>query len=343
MSRVSVITPTYNRAHVIGDAIASVRRQTYQDFEHIIVDDGSTDRTTEIVGACAEDDERIEYIRLNENRGHAAAQNIGLDAASGEFVTILDSDDTWMPHRLERAIEAIEDGDEEVGGVCHRFLAEYRNSSRVHPVATGRIDFQQLAERNVIAGMSNTLFRSDVFDAVGGFDESMASTVDYEFQLRALDHAPIIGLEEVLSVHRKDVSGVQDCPARKRQGLISVLSKHHHRLSDRNVADRLVRIGRACLRLDRTEEARKCFERATTICPASYRAELSRTIGVRYLEHGKKRRARRYLMRSLRGNPTDVKILGSVAASLVPLEGEVSVREFRKWQNRLQSPRPVAG
>ena len=100
--RVSVIIPTYNRAKLLDRAIQSVLNQTYQDFELILVDDGSTDNTREVVSGFADD--RIRYIRLNEGTGGCAApRNLALGVAQGEYIAILDDDDFWVDEDKLRA------------------------------------------------------------------------------------------------------------------------------------------------------------------------------------------------------------------------------------------------
>lgn len=96
---VSVVIPTYNRAHLVGRAIQSVLNQTYQDFEIIVVDDGSTDNTEEVVKSF--NDPRIRYIRHDQNRGGSAARNTGIKMARGEYIAFQDSDDEWLPEKLE--------------------------------------------------------------------------------------------------------------------------------------------------------------------------------------------------------------------------------------------------
>jgi glycosyltransferase involved in cell wall biosynthesis len=109
---VSVITPTYNRATVLGRSIESVLNQTYTDFEFIIVDDHSTDNTEELVRSFK--DPRIRFVRHTENRGASAARNSGIGIARGEYVAFQDSDTEWLPRKLERQIALFEqdrDGD----------------------------------------------------------------------------------------------------------------------------------------------------------------------------------------------------------------------------------------
>lgn len=95
----SIITPTYNRESFLEEMIASVAAQTFQDHEHIIVDDGSTDGTEELVKRLMETHPKIVYIK-QENKGRSVARNVGIEAAKGEYVCFLDSDDRWNNHYL---------------------------------------------------------------------------------------------------------------------------------------------------------------------------------------------------------------------------------------------------
>src|SRR5262249_53633735 len=100
MSLVSVILPTYNRRETIRAAIASVQRQTFVDWELIVVDDGSTDDTVELIQGC---DPRLVLVR-QENRGVNDARNTALLRARGRYIAFLDSDDEWLPHHLELSV-----------------------------------------------------------------------------------------------------------------------------------------------------------------------------------------------------------------------------------------------
>ena len=98
--QVSVVIPTYNRASVLGRAITSVLNQTFHDLECIIVDDGSTDQTTQVVAGF--EDPRLRLLRLPVNRGVGHARNVGIQSARGELIAFLDSDDEWLSQKLER-------------------------------------------------------------------------------------------------------------------------------------------------------------------------------------------------------------------------------------------------
>jgi glycosyltransferase involved in cell wall biosynthesis len=100
--QVSVVIPTYNRATVLGRAVTSVLNQTFSDLECVVVDDGSTDQTVALVEGFQ--DPRLRLIRLPVNRGVGHARNVGIQAASGELIAFLDSDDEWLPGKLERQV-----------------------------------------------------------------------------------------------------------------------------------------------------------------------------------------------------------------------------------------------
>lgn len=119
---VSVIIPTYNRAHLVGRAIQSVLNQTYKDFELIIVDDGSTDNTEDIIKKYQKKDERIKYIRRKKNKGGSVARNTGINAAIGEYIAFLDSDDEWLTEKLERQMKVFKSTSSEVGVVYSGFF-----------------------------------------------------------------------------------------------------------------------------------------------------------------------------------------------------------------------------
>jgi glycosyltransferase involved in cell wall biosynthesis len=104
---VSVIIPSYNWAHITAHAIGSVREQTLQDWELVIVDDGSADDLAGALAPIIKVDERIRFVRHACNRGVSAARNTGIEAARGRFIAFLDSDDAWMPSKLERQTAAV--------------------------------------------------------------------------------------------------------------------------------------------------------------------------------------------------------------------------------------------
>lgn len=104
---VSIITPTFNSAKYIAETIKSVQNQTYQDWEWIIIDDGSFDETEIIVNSLKEKDNRIQFYKLEKNSGPAIARNTGIEKAKGNYMTFLDADDIWFPNFIENSIATI--------------------------------------------------------------------------------------------------------------------------------------------------------------------------------------------------------------------------------------------
>lgn len=116
---VSIILPTYNRANQVGKAIESVLAQTYEDFELIVVDDGSTDETEKVVTSYK--DCRIRYHRMPENGGQSRARNCGMKLARYDYLAFEDSDDLWRPGKLKAQMEAMRNAGANVGMVYHKF------------------------------------------------------------------------------------------------------------------------------------------------------------------------------------------------------------------------------
>jgi glycosyltransferase involved in cell wall biosynthesis len=128
----SIITPTYNRASFLEEMIASVTAQSFQNFEHIIVDDGSTDETEELVNGLIEKHPKIVYIK-QDNKGRSVARNVGIEHAKGEYVCFLDSDDVWLPEHLQTLEAAILS--QEIPAMFHTGLIWfYENGTTEHLV-----------------------------------------------------------------------------------------------------------------------------------------------------------------------------------------------------------------
>jgi len=105
MPLVSIVTPVYNAARWLPETLASVRAQTFTDWEHLLVDDGSTDDSAAMIALAAARDPRIRLLRTPQNSGPSAARNRALDAAQGRFIALLDADDLWLSEKLARSVE----------------------------------------------------------------------------------------------------------------------------------------------------------------------------------------------------------------------------------------------
>jgi len=184
---VSIVLPTYNRGALIGRAIRSVLDQTYQDFELIVVDDGSTDATAEEVGRVG--DRRVRYIRLAENRGAGAARNVGIRDAAARFIAFQDSDDEWARVKLEHHMRVFERAAPTVGVVysdMHRIwrdgITHYHRSPTVVPGVL--IDPHTRTYQVYKLGIQSTVIRREWLARCGGFDEMLPALEDLELFLR---------------------------------------------------------------------------------------------------------------------------------------------------------------
>jgi len=182
---VSIIVPTYNRSAFIGEAINSVLQQTFSDFELIVIDDGSTDSTGEIVDAFK--DERLVFIQ-QENAGRSAARNRALATARGKYIAFLDSDDTYLRDKLERQVNFME-AHPEIGMIytSAKCIDAEGNILKNHVYVasvSGQIYRQVAFFRPVTITLPTVMLRREVLDNVGGFDEKMERFEDTDLWRR---------------------------------------------------------------------------------------------------------------------------------------------------------------
>jgi glycosyltransferase involved in cell wall biosynthesis len=195
----SVIIPTFNRAAFLREAIDSVLAQTEKDFELIVVDDGSTDHTRELVAKYGD---RLRYFS-QPNAGASAARNCGIRHAAGKFITFLDSDDLWLPKKLARQMQWMAAHPNLL--LCYTDEIWIRRGVRVnqkliHAKAGGWI--YPLCLPRCIISPSSVLMRRELFDAVGWFDEQLPVCEDYDLWLRVASRFEVGFIPEPLIVKR---------------------------------------------------------------------------------------------------------------------------------------------
>ena len=185
---VSIVLPTYNRAHLVGRAIQSILEQTYMEFELRVIDDGSIDDTENVVKAY--EDERIQYYKLEQNCGPAYARNIGIIHAKNKYIAFHDSDDVWRKEKLEKQMEVMLQSPEQVGlvyGCCkyHGLTGEtdYFPRREIELEKKRGFIYPKLLEENLI-GMPSLLVRKQCVEKAGMFHEGFRSLEDYEWMLR---------------------------------------------------------------------------------------------------------------------------------------------------------------
>lgn len=203
MPKISIITAAYNHVRFVRQSVESAQAQTYRDFEHIVVDDGSTDGTAEIL---QEYGNRIKYIR-QENRGTHASFNVAIRASSGEYIAILDSDDAWLPNKLERQMKAFEEFPD--AGVVYSLAytidenGNIRNNGETYgkPFQDSQHAYRELVRINYVPVLT-ALVRRDRMYEVGLFDETLKAISDWDLWLRISACAPIFCVPEPLALYR---------------------------------------------------------------------------------------------------------------------------------------------
>lgn len=192
---VSVVIPTYNRSASVYNAILSVLSQTYRDLELIVVDDGSTDNTYQILMNFH--DSRLRLVR-QDHQGVAAARNYGVSLAQGDYIAFLDSDDVWMPHKLERQISFTLEGEWEITQTDELWI---RRGKKVNPKFRHSKRAGWLFEPSLylcLVSPSCVFLSRKCWENVGPFDQNLLACEDYDLWLRTSLFFPVGYLPEKL-------------------------------------------------------------------------------------------------------------------------------------------------
>jgi len=217
---ISVIIPTWNRAREVVRAIDSALAQTAAPLEVIVVDDGSTDETAQVL---AQYGDRIRAVR-QENQGVAAARNAGIAASRGELLAFLDSDDAWLPHKLELQLARIV-ADPGLGlvhcGVDFEGLGIHLDGLE-GSVAT---EMLRLDRSVILAHSSSVMVPKRIAEEVGGFDPRMRVSEDWDFCYRVAARHRIAFVAEALVLHARHATGLQNDIDRMEHGMLLALEK----------------------------------------------------------------------------------------------------------------------
>jgi glycosyltransferase involved in cell wall biosynthesis len=183
MPTLSVVIPAYNAECTILETIASIQKQTFSDFEIILINDGSTDRTLEILQTVR--DERLKIFSY-ENGGLPVARNRGISHSTGEFIAFIDADDLWTPDKLELQLAALQQYPE--AGVAYswtyfKFDKEEYSYADNSTFFEGNV-YADLLIRNFLHNGSNPLIRKEAIESVGLFDPTLKSCEDWDYYLR---------------------------------------------------------------------------------------------------------------------------------------------------------------
>lgn len=201
MPKVSVVIPAYNAMTYLPETVESVIRQTFTDFEVLIIDDGSSDHIVQWASEIK--DQRVRLIS-QENQGLPGARNTGITQAQGEYIAFLDADDLWEPTKLEKQVYCLDNNP--LVGLVHTWMLLVDEQGK----STGRLMksnaegdvWKQLVERNMIACPS-VIVRRCCFETVGIFDITLRSIEDWDMWLRLAVHYPFAVIKEPLAYYRQ--------------------------------------------------------------------------------------------------------------------------------------------
>jgi glycosyltransferase involved in cell wall biosynthesis len=236
---VSVILPTYNRKHLLKETIESVLSQTYKDLEVIVVDDGSTDNTEHFISNF--NDERITYIK-QDHRGVSSARNKGIENAKGEYIAFLDSDDKWLPSKIEEQLKVFKNSKLNPGVIYSGIEYIDENGKKIReerlPAYRGNLFLYLLgARRNVVLGVGSTVLVKRVcFKECGLFDENMSYREDLDLLIRISKRFTFDYVPEPLAkirIHKKRILTNIDTVIRGRELLFEKIYndlKRHRRI-----------------------------------------------------------------------------------------------------------------
>ncbi len=220
---VSVVTPTYNRAATIARAVDSVLAQDFTDFEYVIVDDGSTDATLDVLKTYQ--DARIRVIS-QPNVGEAAARNTGILASCGEFIAFLDSDDEWLPQKLTRQMDMLARVDCAIKACCCDYFETFPDrTERVTCIPQSEDWYRRLLMGSNIGPGTNLVVSRAAYDQVGYYDLTLLRHTDWDWLLRfTRSQYPLMVVNEPLSRVNRDYKSV----ARIQEQSARLLIRKHH-------------------------------------------------------------------------------------------------------------------
>lgn len=223
MPKVSVIIPTYNRAARISRAINSVLSQTFNDYEIIIVDDGSTDDTAQVLKQF---NGKIKYI-FQENQGSAVARNRGIQEARGEYIAFLDSDDFWVPEKLTEQVRILE-SHPKVGIVYSRMpiINEKGEKIGMKPAGISGRNYQELLEDWGDLPTSTVVTRKECFEKAGLFDHNLQTMQDIDMWIRIAKYYDLYEIEnKVLAYYCRHAQQITRCTAKALEGRVILFKK----------------------------------------------------------------------------------------------------------------------
>jgi len=212
---ISVIVTTYNRENLLLRALKSVLIQTFKDFEVLVVDDGSTDNTRQVIQEIQKEDGRVIYL-YQKNKGWPSALNTGLSNAQGRYIAFLDSDDEWLPEKIEKQVAFLENNKSFDGVTCYGNIILDDKEKIKSGVLKESNDYNDQLGNFVNASFpaipSSLLLKKEIFEKVGYYDEFLKLSTDADMMIRIFKVCFKIGvIKEVLFnyyIHNQNLTGI---------------------------------------------------------------------------------------------------------------------------------------
>ena len=279
---VSIILPTYNCAAFLSHSIGTILSQTYNSYEIIVIDDGSTDNTKEVLYPFMQ---RIKYIRLEQNKGLPTARNIGVRSAQGKYIAFIDADDLWLPEKLQTDIEYFETHPE-VSMVYSKHInidekGDDLNGNTKRQLPSGNIFLQLFSEQNFVIS-SSVVVRKEVFETTGLFDEQLVNCQDWDMWLRIAFHFKVAGINKPLVKYRHNPHSL----SKNRNNVLKyqkmVIDKIYNKFKDtengiheklykKRLASHYAKVGRYYLRIGNKIQASENFRLSLKYNPLNIR------------------------------------------------------------------------
>ncbi|OGU58043.1 MAG: hypothetical protein A2V66_15780 [Ignavibacteria bacterium RBG_13_36_8] len=206
---VSIIIPTYNRADIIKDTINSVLKQTYQNFEILVIDDGSTDNTKDVLNSIQ--DPRIFYFWQKNSGLPAKSRNLGISKARGDYIAFCDDDDIWLPQKLEKQLEAFDKYPDILAVSTNRITFPDSTDGTLKIKKDIRINLKRNLKSSMIFN-SSVIIKKSVIQAIGYLDENenLKASEDWDYWIRFLHYKDksILLLKKILLMYRIDKKSI---------------------------------------------------------------------------------------------------------------------------------------
>ena len=266
----SVVVPAFNRGFMIREALESILRQTYQDWEALIVNDGSTDDTSEVVKEYRRKDSRIRLIEHGRQRGAQAARNTALRAARGKWIAFLDSDDRWLPDSLEVRLKATKKGSQVVHSECYVFEGEGDLELFAVPPLRGHVYRELLRKPGPM--FQGLLISRGAFARLGYLDEKIVAYQEWDTAIRLARHCCFEFVAEPTFIYDcRHADTISKDSLREAVGYEQIVNKHRwsilRHLGPKALAHHYQQAAFFYLKAKRVEHANRCSTRAVMCWP----------------------------------------------------------------------------